>query len=193
MTFFVTLCITVSIILQGEMLTPSRCGRMDQCVVMGPGAVGLMEFNSTHCTLRKLQLPSTHFPVKNTVEGSEVIQPAQHFVVVDLKSFKDTVVILRELNECFPFPANDTQALMHRYVESIVTIAAKAVAAIESGDAAALAAQMNAAQEEFDACCMPNCPSQLTAPVLHSLLHDTRYANRGLMALIATVLIFLQY
>jgi len=24
----------------GEMCTPSRCGRMDQCVAMGPGAIG---------------------------------------------------------------------------------------------------------------------------------------------------------
>lgn len=70
---------------------------------------------------------------------------------------------------------------MHRYVESIVTISAKAVAAVEAGDSAALGAQMNAAQAEFDACCMPNCPSQLTSPVLHSLMNDRRYGFFSLL------------
>ena len=41
------------------MLTPSQCGRMDQCVVMGPGAVGLMEFTGEGCSLRQLLLPAS--------------------------------------------------------------------------------------------------------------------------------------
>ena len=40
------------------MLTPSQCGRMDQCVVMGPGVVGLMEFTGEGCSLRQLLLPA---------------------------------------------------------------------------------------------------------------------------------------
>lgn len=114
------------------MLTPSRCGRMDQCVVMGPGAVGLMEFDNTQCTLRKLHLPATfptaapadatlpialHDPARVAAERNGFIQnPALYFVVVDLKSTKDTVVILRELNECFPFPANETQVSLSSLV-----------------------------------------------------------------------------
>jgi galactokinase len=61
---------------------------------------------------------------------------------------------------------------VHQYVQSIVHIAADAVAAIERGDAQALAAQMTLAQTAFDACCMPNCPSQLTSPRLHALMND---------------------
>ncbi len=32
-----------------------------------------------------------------------------YFVVVDLMTGKDTMAILRDLNSCFPFPANETQ------------------------------------------------------------------------------------
>lgn len=76
----------------GEMNTPSRCGRMDQCVVMGPDAIGVMEFDCAKCVLTKLKCAA---PL--------------HFVVFDLNASKDTMVILRELNDCFPQPANETQ------------------------------------------------------------------------------------
>lgn len=61
---------------------------------------------------------------------------------------------------------------MHEYVRSIESIAADAVSAIERGDAPALAEQMTRAQIAFDACCMPNCPSQLASPRLHALMAD---------------------
>jgi hypothetical protein len=86
---------------------------MDQCVVMGPGAVGLMEFTGMACSLRKLTLGKPAAAQQSAADegGSEVdsAQGGLYFVIVDLKSFKDTVVILRELNACFPHAANDTQ------------------------------------------------------------------------------------
>jgi galactokinase len=90
------LCLTQSEIMelayQGEMLTPSHCGRMDQCVVMGKGAIAMMCFQNEECSLRTISCKAELY-----------------FVVVDLKSSKDTVVILRELNACFPIAQNDTQ------------------------------------------------------------------------------------
>lgn len=77
---------------KGEMLTPSRCGRMDQCVVMGRNAVGVMEFDGASCSLRRLKNTGTFY-----------------FVVVDLNAKKDTVKILRDLHRCFPRPSDDTQ------------------------------------------------------------------------------------
>lgn len=64
------------------------------------------------------------------------------------------------------------QALVHKYVQSIVPIATNAVTAIERGDVRALAEQMTLAQSAFDTCCMPNCPSQLASPRLHALMND---------------------
>ena len=78
----------------GEMRTPSRCGRMDQCVVMGSHAIALMTFDGAHCSLRRLRC------------GANL-----YFVVVDLNASKDTVVILRDLNACFPAPADPTQVI----------------------------------------------------------------------------------
>ena len=79
---------------QGEMLTPSRCGRMDQCVVMGPGAVAMMQFYGSRTDVAmapcRLQLLPCATPL--------------YFVVVDLMSSKDTVAILSALHSCFPLP-----------------------------------------------------------------------------------------
>lgn len=67
---------------------------MDQCVAMGRDSIGLMEFNESHCSLHKLSSP---VPI--------------HFVVADMKAGKDTVVILRSLNECFPEPSSPQQVI----------------------------------------------------------------------------------
>jgi hypothetical protein len=61
---------------------------------------------------------------------------------------------------------------MHEYVSSNVTICASATSVIESGDITQLAAAMTAAQSSFDKCAAPNCPSQLTSPVLHRVMSD---------------------
>jgi hypothetical protein len=68
---------------------------MDQCVAMGPNAIGLMEFDLDDCKL--------------TIVPNKAIL---YFVVADLCAGKDTVTILRELNECFPQPKNDTQVVL---------------------------------------------------------------------------------
>jgi len=136
----------------GEMYTPSRCGRMDQCVAIGEG-IGVMEFSGGSCSLRRL-----------------FCQSPLYFVVADLNSSKDTVVILRDLSSCFPFPQNPTQALMHEYVNGSFHIAQAAIGHIEQGHISALGDCMNSAQELFDRCAIPNCPSQLTSPVLHAMM-----------------------
>ena len=81
-----------------------RCGRMDQCVAMGRDSIGLMEFNGSHCALHRL---STPIPI--------------HFVVADLKASKDTVVILRDLNSCFPHPITPQQVPFHPFLPDITS------------------------------------------------------------------------
>jgi hypothetical protein len=61
---------------------------------MGPGCVGLMEFNVDACNLRIITNKSPLY-----------------FVVADLKSTKDTVCILRSLNDCFPIPSESNQVI----------------------------------------------------------------------------------
>lgn len=145
----------MEIAFQGEMMTPSRCGRMDQCVAMGAGCIALMQFTHHTCTMEVLTCPA---PL--------------HFVVVDLKAGKNTIRILQDLNACFPFPREPAHAGMHQYVQEIRIIAEQAKRSIEEGSAEKLAACMQAAQECFDKHAVPNCPSELTAPCLHKLLQD---------------------
>ncbi len=86
---------TMDIAYQGEnRFTSSQCGRMDQCVAMGPNASAVMKFKGDSCEMTVLKC------------GRQL-----HFVFADLKSSKDTIVILRELNACFPFPQNESQVI----------------------------------------------------------------------------------
>jgi galactokinase len=117
----------------GERRSPSRCGRMDQCVAMGGGRAGVMEFDRQDCHLRLL-------PCKRPM----------HFVVADLNRSKNTTKILQALQACFPYPRDETQAGMHRYVSESQALALAACAAIEAGDAAALGGAMREAQRLFD-------------------------------------------
>jgi len=141
---------------------------MDQCVAMGPNAIGLMEFDLQQCKLRVI-------PNKASL----------HFVVADLCRGKDTVTILRELNACFPHPKDDTQKLMHEYVNLNAEVVAKTVRAIEDGEVGKLAAMIEEAQENFDRLVQPNCPSELTAPRLryireHPLVRQHGLASKGI-------------
>lgn len=139
----------------GERLTPSRWGKMDQCVVMGPNAIAMMEYRLDSLSM---QILTCKAPL--------------YFVVADLKAGKDTVVILRDLNACFPHPADETQALMINYQRNIAEISREAQSAIEEGNPHSLAKCMKMAQELFDECAIPNCPSQLNSPKLHELINN---------------------
>eukprot|EP01033_Poteriospumella_lacustris_P016091 gene16091-11514_t len=77
---------TMALAYAGESLTPSGCGRMDQCVAIGRGAVALMTFAARgDDPQRDVQL----HPLRC---GAPL-----HFVVCDVAGGKDTVTILRDL------------------------------------------------------------------------------------------------
>lgn len=137
----------------GEMLTPSRCGRMDQGCAYGNRVVS-MEFDGD-------RLDAEEIPV-----GSDL-----HLVLVDLCSGKDTIRILEQLHRTFR--SDDTNAgrelrdLLGPINRRIVRGAAGALAA---GDGERLGALMTEAQRLFDHHAAPSCPDELTAPALHRVL-----------------------
>jgi UTP-glucose-1-phosphate uridylyltransferase/mevalonate kinase len=143
----------------GERLTGSMCGRMDQCVAFGPGAVAHMTFDGEVTTHRLLPQPA-----------------APLFVVfADLAAAKDTSIILRDLqaavaSRATPGEKKLVDALGARN-ESIVR---RVAAALEAGDAALLGALYEEAQTVFDSCAAPLCPHQLAAPTLHKVIHHPR-------------------
>ena len=138
----------------GEITTPSRCGRMDQGCAFGDRAV-LMEFDG------------------DRLETAEV-RPARelHFVIVDLKAKKDTVEILKRLNRAYPFAESERRArrAAAARADEQQDRRTRPPRPCAAGDAARLGALMSEAQLAFDRYAAPACPEELDAPVLHRVL-----------------------
>ena len=139
---------------QGEITTPSRCGRMDQGCAFGSRPV-LMTFDGDRINTKEIQVKQDF-----------------HLVVVDLQSHKDTMEILNRLNRCYPFAENETEHRVQQLLGPMnKDIIHRAIEAIEESDPARLGEIMVEAQECFDEIATPVCPEELTAPVLHKVLN----------------------
>jgi len=152
---------------QGEILTPSRCGRMDQGCAFGQVPV-LMTFDGDLLKTRRLAI------------GGPLC-----LLVADLKGGKDTIKILADLNRAYPFADDEVGRDVQEYLGSINTdVVTRAGEAVSNGDAETLGALMTEAQKAFDAHLAPACPEELTAPKLHAVLADERvraltYGGKG--------------
>jgi hypothetical protein len=138
---------------QGELLTPSRCGRMDQVCAFGQTPM-FLTFDGHHMEIEPISLGAT-----------------LHYLIVDLNGAKDTVRILRDLNSHFPDTPGGLSAGVRRALGPLnweILFAARA--ALEAGDRLALGLLMTEAQQTFDRYVAPGCPSELRAPVLHRVL-----------------------
>src|SRR5512133_3077450 len=141
---------------QGEITTPSRCGRMDQGCAFGSRPV-LMTFDGDRLETKEVQVKQDF-----------------HLVVVDLQAHKDTMEILNRLNRCYPIAENETEYNVQQLLGPInKEIIHRAIHALEESDPAELGAVMVEAQSYFDRYAMPVCPEELTAPILHKVInHD---------------------
>lgn len=141
---------------EGERLTPSQCGRMDQAVAFGSIPV-VMSYDGDvlHVTPAKLAVPL-------------------HIVLADLGASKDTIKILKSLQQAYPHPSTAQElALTHLLGEKNAEIIAQAEAALGSGDLEMVGALMLKAQNLFDTHAGPLCPDQLGingSPILHRVL-----------------------
>ena len=138
---------------QGEITTPSRCGRMDQGCAFGDRAV-VMEFDGDRIDTAELR------PAKEL-----------HFVIVDLRARKDTLTILKHLNRCYPFAENP----LERGVQELLgplnrRVVHQAIEALKAGDAQRLGGLMSEAQSLFDQYAVPASPEELSSPTLHRVL-----------------------
>jgi len=138
---------------QGEITTPSRCGRMDQGCAFGNRPV-LMTFDGDRLETTELQINEPLF-----------------FVIVDLQAKKDTMEILNRLNHCYPFAENEIQRGVQDLLGPInKDIVHRAVEAMHASDAKKLGSLLTEAQALFDRYATPACPEELTSPVLHKIL-----------------------
>ena len=139
---------------QGEITTPSRCGRMDQGCAFGNRPI-LMTYDGDHLDVAELRVPRD-----------------MYFVIVDLQAKKDTMEILARLNRCYPF----AQVEVERGVQELLgpinkRIVHQAIEALQAGDAERVGALMAEAQAFFDRYAAPVCPEELSAPTLHRVLN----------------------
>lgn len=138
---------------QGEITTPSRCGRMDQGCAFGNRPV-LMAFDGDRLETTELQ-----------------VNAPLYFVIVDLQAKKDTMEILNRLNHCYPFAENEVEKGVQDLLGPInKRIVSQAMDALRASDAQQLGLLMSEAQLMFDRYAIPACPEELTSPVLHSIL-----------------------
>ncbi len=135
---------------QGEITTPSRCGRMDQGCAFGNRPV-LMVFDGDRLDTSELQ-----------------VKQELHFVVVDLQARKDTLEILNRLNRSYPVAENEVEHGVQELLGPInKRIVGQAIEALKEADGARLGDLMVEAQAFFDRYASPACPEELVAPVLH--------------------------
>ena len=141
----------------GEQRTPSRCGRLDQACAFGKNVVK-MTFDG------------------NEVDAEQFAAGANfYYVIADLKASKDTIKILADLNKGYPFSHNEKEDMEHVALgEDNEKIVSEAERLIRLGDAEGLGKLMIRAQANFDEKIAPMCETELTAPVLHSVLNDEK-------------------
>lgn len=143
---------------QGEILTPSRCGRMDQGCAYGNRPV-LMTFDGDRLDTEELQ-----------------VKQDLHFVIVDLHAKKDTKKILADLNRCYPFARDETEQGVQELLGPInKRITHAAIDALMAGDAENLGNLMVEAQGYFNQYAAAACPDELTAPVLNRVLNHEAF------------------
>src|SRR5512133_330368 len=139
---------------QGEITTPSRCGRMDQGCAFGSRPV-LMTFDGDRLDTKELQVKQDF-----------------HLVIVDLQAKKDTMEILNRLNRCFPIAENETEANVQKLLGPINRdVIQRAIQSLEESNPEQLGAVMVEAQSYFDRYATPVCPEELTSPVLPRVLN----------------------
>lgn len=152
---------------QGEITTPSRCGRMDQGCAFGNRPV-LMTFDGDRLDTQELN-----------------VQKEMYFVIVDLQSKKDTLEILNRLNRCYPVAENEVEKKVQELLGPInKRIVHKAIESLQNSNEQELGQLMQEAQHLFDLYATPACPEELTAPVLHRVLGYERlkphiYGGKG--------------
>ena len=139
---------------RGEQRTPSRCGRLDQACAYGVKPV-LMDFDGVEVDSKMLRVGTTF-----------------HWVIANLMAGKDTIKILADLNKAYPFANSDKDRMVQEALGvDNQRIVGQAVKYLEEGQPAKLGSLMKEAQELFDEKIAP-ASSELTAPVLHSVLND---------------------
>jgi len=134
---------------QGEALTHSQCGRMDQVCALGR-VLSVLTFTGDQLQIELHQ-------IKNPIR----------LVLVDLKSSKNTRRILEALRVSYCIK---NEGILDALGPSNWRITSEAILALLDGDCERVGSLMGEAQQIFDMKVAPLCELELTAPKLHKVL-----------------------
>jgi len=138
----------------GELRTSSRCGRLDQACAFGVKP-NLMTFDGDEISVEPM-----------------IVKSPLYWVFADLCAEKDTIKILRDLNKAYPFASSKEEELEHKALgEYNLDIVKRATRYMAEGDAPALGALMNEAEQMFNKYLTPMSDA-LKAPKLEKTLND---------------------
>lgn len=137
---------------RGERLTGSQCGRMDQACIYGSVPVLLVLEKAANVRIEPA-----------------FVQKDLSLFYVDLAGKKDTVAILRDLNDRYLKEESLQEALGPRNEE----IVRQAFQLLQRGQADELGRLMAEAQRIFDGMVAVHSPGELAAPLLHGVLSLT--------------------
>lgn len=138
---------------QGEIMTSSRCGRMDQACAYG-STPSFLTFDGD------LMDVETIYPKR-----------ALHIVIVDLNRPKNTRRILSDLQSHYSDIGSKTSKNLQKALGELNKgIITQAKEAIELGNCGRIGELMCEAQRIFDRYVAPACPTELDAPRLHEVL-----------------------
>ncbi len=144
---------------QGEIITPSRCGRMDQACAYGNTPV-FLTFDGERMDVEELE-PKHNF----------------YFVVADLNAGKDTQKILADLNSAYPGTGGKIAADVRYYLGPVnKELVSRARNIMRDGEPEKLGLLMVEAQRLFDQFVAPASPIELRSPKLHDILNSDKVA-----------------
>jgi galactokinase len=147
---------------RGEIMTGSRCGRMDQLVAYGEGVVEAIFAEDGQSTVR--------------VKVGETL----YFVIALIRGVKDTIAILAQLHSVFPWAYGLEQSKAFNFLternEGMTRTARRLIA---EGDLLGLGELMKMYQHDFDRSLRQIAPS-LDSPILDTILEDKRLGKWSL-------------
>lgn len=152
---------------QGELLTGSKCGKMDQLCALGK--------QLTEVNFEKDKFSYNKIKVKKDI----------FMLIVDLGGNKNTKKILDSLNSSFPFSKDSVDRKVQRGLGlNNLKIVERAVKYLSTGNVKGLGKLMSVAQKNFDDYVAIKCKSELTSPILHKVLNmkevkDLTYGGKG--------------
>ena len=132
----------------------SKCGKLDQVVALGQNMF-FMKFSKDEVVYDNISLNDDLY-----------------FVFAELNGGKNTIKILDDLNSSYT-DSDDISLNVRYYLEDVnKRLVNAAYKLIENGDTIAIGKLMNCAQKLFDKYVSPKCLSELSSPILHSVLND---------------------